>query len=132
MFSVKKPLSNLEQIVLEAVWERGSGTTETIRETLAVRYPMKESTARTILRRLEDKGYVWHEVEGRFNLYRGVERPENLAAKAVGNIIQRFCGGSVEKLLLGMVKNNVIDEAELQRLAQRIASKKNRAAEASK
>ena len=121
MFRAKKPLSNLEQIVLEVIWARKSATAEGVCEVLEVRYPMKESTARTILRRLEEKGYVNHRVEGRFNVYRGAERPEDLAASAVGNIIHRFCGGSVEKLLLGMVDHNVIDEEELQRLAERIA-----------
>ena len=126
MFRAKRPLSNLEQIVLEAVWDRGSATAEGVCDALKVRYPMKESTARTILRRLEDKGYVRHQPEGRFNVYRGVAGPEDLAAGAVSNIIRRFCGGSVEKLLLGMVDHNVIDEDELQRLAERIATRRKK------
>jgi hypothetical protein len=47
-----------------------------------------------------------------------------VAAKAVRQIIERFCGGSVEALLLGMVNNDVVDESELERLAQRIARRK--------
>ena len=124
MFGDRKPLSNLEQFVLEAVWERGSASADDVRETLAVRYPMKESTARTILHRLEQKGYVRHQVEGRFNKYRGVEKPADLAANVVGGLISRFCGGSVEKLLIGMVDGNIIDEKELQQLANRITALK--------
>ena len=87
---------------------------------------MKESTVRTVLTRLEEKGYLKHHVEGRTNVYAGVEAPQNVAAKAVRQIIERFCGGSVEQLLVGMVNNDVVDEQELQRLAQRIARRKNR------
>jgi BlaI family penicillinase repressor len=129
MFSARKPrkpLSELEHLVMEVVWERGSVTAEGVRSALAVKHPMKESTVRTILKRLEEKDYVSHRVAGRTNIYRGVEAPQNVAAKAVRQIIDRFCGGSVEELLMGMVANDVVDERELQRLAQRIARRKGR------
>ncbi len=111
---------------MEVVWERGSATAEDVRSSLSDRHPMKESTVRTILKRLEEKGYVSHRVDGRTNIYKGVDAPENVAAKAVRQIIERFCGGSVEQLLTGMVANDVVDEQELQRLAQKIARRKNR------
>ena len=52
-----------------------------------------------------------------------------MAAKAVRQIVEMFCGGSVEQLLVGMVNNDLVDEKELQRLAQRIARRKNRQSE---
>jgi predicted transcriptional regulator len=87
---------------------------------------MKESTVRTILKRLEDKGYVRHHVEGRTNIYSGIDAPLSVAARAVRQIIDRFCGGSVEQLLVGMVANDVVDKRELERLVQRIARQKKR------
>ena len=122
----RKPLSNLKHLVMDAVWERKTATAEDVRLALAERHPMKESTVRTILKRLEEKGYIDHSVDGRTNVYRGIDEPQNVAAKAVRQIIERFCGGSVEALLLGMVNNDVVDESELQRLAQRIARRKTR------
>jgi predicted transcriptional regulator len=88
---------------------------------------MKESTARTMLKRLEEKGYVKHRVDGRTNVYSGIDAPQSVAAKAVRQIIDRFCGGSVEQLLVGMVNDDVLDERELERLAQRIARRKGKA-----
>jgi predicted transcriptional regulator len=124
MFGGRKPLSNLEQLVMDVLWQKGSATAEDVREALARRHFMKESTARTILRRLEEKGYARHKVEGRTYIYRGVELPSRVAAKAVRNIIDRFCDGSVEQLLVGMVDNQVIDEQELANLARKIARRK--------
>jgi predicted transcriptional regulator len=124
MFSRRKPLSELEHLVMDVVWARGSATAEDVREALTERHPMKESTVRTILKRVEEKGYLKHRVDGRTNVYSGVEAPQNVAAKAVRQIIERFCGGSVEQLLVGMVNDDVVDERELQRLAQRIARRK--------
>ena len=112
------------------LWDRGSATAEDVRMALAARHPMKESTARTILKRLEEKGYATHGVEGRTNVYTGVDAPQNVAAGAIRQIIDRFCGGSVEQLLVGMVNNDVVDERELQRLAKRIAGRKKDGGEA--
>jgi BlaI family penicillinase repressor len=129
MFSSRKPrktLSELEHLVMEIVWERKTATAEDVRLALAERHPMKESTVRTVLTRLEEKGYVTHQVDGRTNVYSGVDAPQSVAANSVRQIIERFCGGSVEQLLVGMVNNDVVDEQELQRLAQRIARRKNR------
>lgn len=124
MFSGKKALSNLEHLVMEVLWERGPSTSEDVRELLAKRHFMKESTTRTVLSRLEDKGYVRHRVEGRTNVYVGVEKPENVAAKAVRHIIDRFCDGSVEQLLVGMVANEVIDKRDLEHIVRKIAKRK--------
>jgi len=128
MFSEKKPrrkpLSGLEHLVMSVVWDRGSATGEQVREVLASRHPMKESTARTVLTRLEEKGYLTHTVDGRTNVYRGVDEPQSVAAGAVRQIIERLCGGSVEQLLIGMVDDEVLSERELQRLAQKIARRK--------
>jgi len=120
----RKPLSSLEHLVMGVVWDRRSATGEEVREALASRHPMKESTARTVLTRLEEKGYLTHSVDGRTNVYRGVDEPQNVAAGAVRQIIERLCGGSVEQLLIGMVDDEVLSERELQRLAQKIARRK--------
>ena len=106
---------------MEVVWRKKACTSEEVRMALEKRHPMKDSTARTMLKRLEEKGYVRHRVEGRTNVYSGMEAPQKVAARAVRQIIDRFCGGSVEQLLVGMVANDVVDERELERLAQRIA-----------
>ena len=124
MFGGRKSLSNLEHLVMDVLWARGSATSEDVRTALAKRHFMKESTARTILRRLEDKGYVRHRVDGRTNVYDGIEQPSNVAAKAVRNIIDRLCNGSVEQLLIGMVDNEVIDKRDLENLARKIAKRK--------
>src|SRR5215813_2010362 len=87
MFSAKKRLSELESLIMEIVWQKSSCTAEDVREALASRHPMKESTARTMLKRLEEKGYVRHKVEGRTNIYSGIEPPQSVAAKAVRQII---------------------------------------------
>jgi predicted transcriptional regulator len=122
----RKPLSELEHAVMDLLWSRGASTAEQVREALAPGRPMKDATVRTILRRLEEKGYAAHQVEGRTFIYQGTERPHNVAASAVRQIIDRLCGGSVEQLLVGMVEHEVVDRRELESLARKIARRKEK------
>lgn len=124
--SAPRSLGELEQMVMDYLWSQGSSSAEGCREALLNKHVMKDSTVRTVLRRLEHKGFVRHEVDGRTFIYRPAQARPSIAARSVRHIIDRFCGGSVEKLLLGMVENDVLDEAELERLARKIAQAKKR------
>jgi predicted transcriptional regulator len=112
-------LGELERSVLLVVWRAGEVTAEQVREELG--RPLKDSTIRTVLRRLEEKGYLVHSVENRTFLYRPAESRQRVAGRAVKRIVDWFCEGSVEALLVGMVDSKVLGRAELQRLADRIA-----------
>jgi len=121
----RKRLSELEQQVMDYVWVHPSCTVDACREALAAASrPLKQSTVRTLLHRLEEKGYVAHAMEGRTYLYRACEARQQVAAHAVKQIMDRFCGGSMEQLLVGMVDNKLVGRNELERLAQKIALKK--------
>jgi len=115
-------LGNLERQVMQLVWTRGPLTAETVREHL--NRPLKESTVRTVLHRLEEKGYLTHTVENRTFIYQAVEARQKVAAKAVQRIVDWFCNGSVEELLVGMVDTAVLDARQLQTLAGKIAKAK--------
>jgi len=119
-----KGLGEVEQMVMDFVWTHGPCTAESCREALAATRPMKDSTVRTVLRRLEQKGFVAHAVEGRTFVYRAAEARQNVAVRAVKSIIDRFCGGSAEELVLGMVNSAVIDRSQLERLARKVAGGK--------
>lgn len=106
---------------MEAVWSLGPATSERLRDALADKRVLKDSTIRTLLRRLEAKGYVQHTVEGRTFVYSGAEPARNIAVRAVRQIVDRFCQGSLEQLLVGMVESKVLDRAELQEMARKIA-----------
>jgi predicted transcriptional regulator len=105
---------------MQVVWTKGRVTADDVRQALAPRQEFKESTVRTILRRLEDKGYLDHDVEGRTYVYHPRVEPQNVASQQVRGIIDRFCSGSVENLLVGMVDDNLITPDKLRDLAERI------------
>jgi BlaI family penicillinase repressor len=112
-------LGELERSVLAIVWRKAEITADQVREELG--RPLKDSTIRTVLRRLEEKGYLEHSLENRTFVYRPAQTRQRVAGRAVKRIVDWFCEGSVEALLVGMVDSKVLDRAELQRLAERIA-----------
>jgi len=122
----RKPPTPLEQLILDYVWTHPGCTAEACREGLATERALKDSTIRTILRKLEEKSYVTHEVDGRTFIYRAADTKRNVAVQAARQLIQRFCNGSVEELLVGLVDNQVLQPKQLQRLAEKIASRKEK------
>ena len=115
-------LSNLEREVMQLIWAGGPLTAEFVRERLGRR--LKESTVRTVLRRLEEKGYVSHTVDGRTYVYQATHPRGKVAAKAVQRIIDLFCNGSVEEVLVGMVDSAMVDQRQLRSLADKVAKAK--------
>ena len=115
-------LGALEREVLHLVWQHGSCSADTVQKTLS--RPLKESTVRTVLKRLEEKGHLTHTVDNRTFIYKAADTPGRAAARAVKRIVDRFCGGSVEEVLVGLIDTKVLDRRELQRLADKIAKAK--------
>jgi BlaI family transcriptional regulator, penicillinase repressor len=118
----KANLGELEQQIMQAVWSRGPLTAEAVRVSLD--RELKEVTVRTVLRRLEEKGYLSHTVDNRTFVYSAPETRERAAAKAVKRIVDWFCDGSVDEVLVGMVDAEMLDKVQLDRLARRIEQAK--------
>jgi BlaI family transcriptional regulator, penicillinase repressor len=118
-----QPLTALEQFVMDYVWAHPNCTAETCRAGLAAQRAMKDST---VLRKLEEKGYVMHKVEGRTFVYSATDTMRDVAVRAVQQLIDRFCGGSVDELVIGLVDNQILEPHKLKQLAEKIASRKDK------
>ena len=123
---LKAALSELERTVMNIVWQRGETTAAEVQRDLAKTRPLRDSTIRTVLLRLEEKGYVRHEVSGRTFVYSGVQAAGSVAARAVQQIVDRFCHGSLESLLSGMVDDEIVDPDELREIANRLSKERKK------
>lgn len=122
MRRVKGGLGELEGQVMRILWTHPALTAEDVRSKL--RRPLKEATVRTVLRRLEEKAYVTHEMRDRTFIYSAAEQRMQAAAKAVKRIVDWFCDGSVDEVLVGMVEAKMLDQEHLDKLATRVAQAK--------
>jgi predicted transcriptional regulator len=116
-------LGDLEREVLQLVWSNGPSTADSVQKALSK--PLKESTVRTVLKRLEEKGHLTHSVDQRTFVYEAARTRGRAAAHAVKRIVDRFCSGSLEEVLVGLVDARILDRRELQRLADKIAHAKS-------
>ena len=122
----RRPLTDLHQAILDRLSSSGSATADQVREALMPAHRLKDSTIRTLLRRLEARGYVSHRLEGKTFVYQATMTPKRLAAHSVRQIIDRFWSGSVEQFLTGMVDEKILTSAEIARLARKIGRGKTR------
>jgi len=121
---MRAPLTELENEVMKTVWDAGPCSVEAVHQVVSRKRNLKETSIRTILRRLEQKGYLRHEEKGRAYVYRAVEPARSLAARAVRQIIDSCCQGSVEELFSGMVEAKVLSKSELASLEEFVRSRK--------
>ena len=115
------PLGDLEHELLTILWKHGEMTAFAVRKQVARR--LKDATIRTVLRRLEEKGYVTHSVLSGTFIYEAKETAETTAAGAVRSIVERFCGGSLERALLSLVDAGFVDADQLVNLVGKLKRK---------
>jgi predicted transcriptional regulator len=112
-------LGELEAEVLRILWKHGPSSAESVRARLD--RPLKESTVRTVLRRIEEKGYAKHEVEGRTFIFTAATPAAEVAERGVRGLAAWLYQGSVAELLVGLVGSSRLEPQELDRLSDLIA-----------
>jgi BlaI family penicillinase repressor len=115
-------LGEREREVLRVVWSLKQATALQVRR--ALQRSLKDSTVRTILSRLESKGYLAHDKIRRAFLYRSAHTPEHLAAFAVKRVADLFCNGSVEVVLTSVLEANILSERDVGRVMMNLKSGK--------
>ena len=65
-----------------------------------------------------------HTVDGRTYIYRATEPRGRVAARAVQRVVDWFCNGSIEEVLVGMVDLAMLDRKRLRMLTDRITQAK--------
>jgi predicted transcriptional regulator len=118
-------LTEAELPIMDVLWRKGSApVTDVVAEMpdAAVAY----NTVLTTLRILERKGYVRHTKEGRAFVYHPVVERGEASRKAVRNLMRRFFENSPELLILNVLEDEALDDAEIVRLRTLIAGEGGR------
>lgn len=107
-------LSDRELDVMAVLWARGSGTVAEVRESLAD--PLAYTTVLTVLRTLEEKGFVGHEEEGKAHRYRPLVARERAGRSALTRMVEKLFEGSPELLVTQLVSDRKLSTGEIRRL----------------
>ncbi len=100
--------------IMTVLWDRESGTVAEVRAKL--RDKLAYTTVLTVLRTLEQKGYVTHEEDGRAHRYVPAVRRESAGTSALKRLVDTVFKGSPELLMTQLVSEHDLSEAELRRL----------------
>ncbi len=122
-------LSPAQQEIMEIVWKKGEVSASQVREELSARKQVAKNTVRTLLERMEEKGWVVHREQGRTFLYSAAQPQEASIAAKVLNLVDKACGGSPEMLVSTLLDNRELSEDELSRirkLLNKAARKRNK------
>jgi BlaI family transcriptional regulator, penicillinase repressor len=107
-------LTDREADVMEVLWQRGPSTVAEVRDRLADE--LAYTTVLTVLRTLEEKGYVAHEQEGRAHRYLAVVERELARRSALQAVVRKFFEGSQTLLLAHLVDDEKLSEQDIVRI----------------
>ena len=115
-------LSRRERQILDVLFQRGRATAAEVQEALSE--PPSYSAVRALLRILEEKGHVRHEVDGPRYVYAPRLDPEKARQSALRHLVHTFFDGSAEKAVAALLGSEAPHMAaeELERLAALIES----------
>jgi BlaI family penicillinase repressor len=113
-------LTDREAEIMEQLWKLGTATSEQIRAQLPGE--SHDSTIRTMLRILEEKGFVSHRREGRSFVFQPLVPREKVQGKTLGHVIRRFFSGSPHDLVLRLLEDEQLSSADLESLLQQASA----------
>jgi BlaI family penicillinase repressor len=99
--------------VMAVLWEHGSGTVAEVREGL---HDQLAYTTLTILRTLEEKGFVSHIAEGKAHRYLPAVSQDLAGKSALSRVLDKIFAGNPEMLLTHLVSDQNLDDDDLRRL----------------
>lgn len=102
--------------VMGVLWDRGGATVAEVRERL--NDDLAYTTVLTILRTLQEKGYVGHTEVGKAHRYHPLVERGDAGASAVGRMLRKLFKNSPELLLTHLVSDRDMSEAELRRMKE--------------
>ncbi len=107
--------------VMNVLWDAGSATVAEVRERLSD--DLAYTTVLTVLRTLEQKGYVGHTGEGRAHRYRPLVKRAAAGRSALRRLVEKVFDGSPELLLTQLVSDQNLSDEELRRLRKLLAER---------
>ncbi len=117
-------LGHLQLAVLKSLWRRGAASVNDVHTDLYDALRLAPTTVATVLRRMEQKGLVTHSDQGRQFLYQSLVNEEEMAESAAEEVLDHLFEGRLAEMVSHLIDKRTLDQRELDRLANLIASKR--------
>jgi len=113
-------LTDREADVMQVLWDRGSSIVAEVRASLEDK--LAYTTVLTILRTLENKGYVGHEEEGRGHRYFAAVKQNVAQRSALRHLTGKLFKGSAELLFTHLVASEKLRPEQIKRMRKLLAT----------
>jgi len=119
-------LGRLELQIMTVVWDRGEATVHDVKDSISKGRKPAYSTILTMMRKLEAKGYLEHDVRDRTYHYSAVISRQQAEHGLLGDMVQRLFGGSAALLVSSLVEHGQVSEKELREIKTLIGNKERK------
>lgn len=120
----KRPaMSPAETEILRLVWQSREATVQQVYDALPANRTVTYVTVATLLRRLEEKGYLKHRVRGKAFVYTPAAKKEEVIRRTIGDLVERLFGGNPVPLMQHLAQHSGITDEDIERLKE-LAKKK--------
>lgn len=116
-------LSPSETEILRLVWQIGQATVQDVCDKLPARRRIAYATVQTLLRRLEGKGYLKHELRGKAYVFLAAVKKEHVVKRSVGDFLDRLFGGDAIPLVQYLAEHGKLSAEDIERLKQLVDKK---------
>jgi len=116
-------LTKLELLLMKIIWEKGKVTVHEVQQALPPENPLAYTTILTMLRILESKGFLKHDVQGRTYVYCPLVKQDEVSQGMLKDLLDRLFDGSKVALLNTLLEAGRISQEELQELRRLIDEK---------
>jgi BlaI family penicillinase repressor len=113
-------LGRVQLLIMQVLWSRGRANAREITDDLNRLEPTAHSTVQTLLRGLEEKGSIGHEIEGRTFVFFPRVEEEKYKRSAVRDLVERVFGGDAGSLVAHLLKNEKVSAKELDEIRRLI------------
>jgi predicted transcriptional regulator len=120
---MKQKLTKAEEEVMQLLWEHEPATVTQLLDHFEDKKPA-HSTVSTIIRILEDKGFVDHKAYGRAHVYHSIISKEEYSRFSLKEMVMKYFHGSMEKMVSFLVKENEVDVAAMENILEEIKEEK--------
>ena len=117
-------LGRLELQIMNVVWDRGKATVYDVKEVISRGRTPAYTTILTMMRKLEAKGYLEHEVDERTYVYRATVSRQEVRQSLLGDLLERVFEGSPSLLVNSLVEQNKVTEEELREIQKLIGRRR--------
>ena len=119
MAKSKRPaMSPAETEVLRLIWQSQEATVQQVYEALPENRKVTYVTVATLLRRLEEKGYLKHRVRGKAFVYASAAKKEAVITRTISDLVERLFGGNPVPLMQHLAQHSGITDEDIERLKE--------------